>query len=165
MLEDYIDMLVTELAVTPAKILYLTPVFMYMIYASFYDSWTLTIPNRLNYCMMWLRLLIMPAFAVDLKNAFGFMIGGALILIPAMIILKPMGGDIKFAAALGLWAGDVSILVTMVFALISFVIYAGVIKKVNMKKSIAFSPFISLSYMIVLFIGMGLSCFGGNFIL
>ena len=164
MLEDYIDMLVTELAVTPVKILYLTPVFIYMIYASFYDSWTLTIPNRLNYCMMWLRLLIMPAFAIVFQLAFGFMIGGALILIPAMIILKQMGGDIKFAA-LGLWAGDVSILVTMVFALISFVIYAGVIKKVNMKKSIAFSPFISLSYMIVLFIGMGISCFGGNFIL
>lgn len=74
-------------------------------------------------------------------------------MIPAMIILKPMGGDIKFAAALGLWVGDVKLVLSLSIAVILFVIYGVFIKKLNRKESAPFAPFMALGFLIITAVG------------
>ena len=154
MLETYIDMIVSGITMSPEKMLILTPVFMFMFMASKIDSKELRIPNQLNFAMFLLRLLVVPLYPIGAEHLLGFVLGGLFIMIPAIIILKPMGGDIKFLAVLGFWMGDVTILVTMIFAAIFFIVYAGIIKKKERKESVAFAPFMSISCTLVMFIGL-----------
>ena len=154
MIDDYINMLAENIRLEPIELLYLIPVFIYMIFASKIDAKFMKIPNKLNYLMMSLRIVFAVCYPIEASHLFGFIIGGALIMIPAMIILKPMGGDIKFSAALGFWIGDVSILITLILAVIMFMFYGIKIKKLNRKQSLAFAPFMSIGYLIIVAIGL-----------
>lgn len=154
MFEYYYTMVVDALRLTPNDLLYLIPVAIFMVMASVNDAKEMKIPNKLNYSMMMFRLMFAAVYPIGGEHILGFLLGGALIMIPAMILLKPMGGDIKFSAALGFWVGDVSILLTLVFAVIMFLFYGIKIKRLDMKKSLAFAPFMSIGYVIVALIGL-----------
>lgn len=154
MINNYISLIAENLRLEPNDLIYLMPVFLYIIVASKIDAEFMKIPNKLNYTMMSLRFLFMVYYPLEASHLLGFLIGGALILIPAMIILKPMGGDIKFSAALGLWVGDISILLTLILAVIMFLFYGIKIKKLDKKDSLAFAPFMTIGYIIIVIVGL-----------
>ena len=154
MLENYIYMIVEEITLTPEKLLILTPIFIFMLMASRIDMAELRIPNQLNLSMFILRLMVAFVYPIGSEHILGFIFGGLFILIPAMIILKPMGGDIKFLAVLGFWIGDIPIFITMIFATIFFIVYAGIIKKKGRKESMAFAPFMSIACTLLMCIGL-----------
>ena len=156
MFYDYYTMVINALRIAPKELLFLIPVAIFMIMASVNDAKEMKIPNKLNYTMIILRLMFAGMLPITGEHILGFILGGALIMIPAMILLKPMGGDIKFSAALGFWVGDVSILLTLIFAVIMFLFYGIKIKKLDMKKSLAFAPFMSIAYVLVAIIGVAI---------
>lgn len=153
-MENFEMMMMKGIEVTPRILLYMIPVFAFIVIASSIDQKYMKIPNKLNYTMMLLRLSFAMFYPIEGTHILGFIIGGALILIPAMIVLKPMGGDIKFCAALGFWIGDIKILFTLVVAVIMFVVYGVFIKKLDKRESAAFAPFMSLGCVVVLLIGL-----------
>lgn len=154
MFTNFIITIKEGIMLDPMQLLIYAPLFVFMGFASYIDSHELRIPDRLNLCMFFLRLLVIPIFPIEVTHILGGILGGLFILIPAMIILKPMGGDIKFATVLGLWIGDVSIFIVMVISAITFILYAGLIKRLDRKKSLAFAPFMSASCVLVFIIGL-----------
>lgn len=150
---NLMEIITRELQMQPKDLLPLIPVFIFIAIAAYIDQKEMRIPNQLNYGMMMFRFAFIPFLPLEAKYLIGFIIGGAIIMIPAMIILKPMGGDIKFAAALGLWVGDVKLVLTLSVAVILFVVYGVFIKKLNRKESAPFAPFMSLGFLIITAVG------------
>ncbi|WP_373262073.1 prepilin peptidase [Hungatella hathewayi] len=154
MIEYYVSMIISGIKMEPRDLIYSIPVIIFISIASRIDLKIMKIPNKLNYTMILLRLALAVYIPIQASNILGFVIGGALILIPAMIVIKPMGGDIKFAAALGLWIGDISIFLTMILAVVMFLFYGFKIKKIDVKESLPFAPFISIGYILIIAIGL-----------
>ena len=70
-------------------------------------------------------------------------------------------GDSKFIAMLGLWLGPLGVILTIAISYISaaIIILIGIVlKKINLKQTIPFGPFISLG-------GILVWIFGNNFFL
>lgn len=133
------------------------PILTFLLFASISDLQTLKIPNYLNRAFFMSRFLFVPWVPFGVDNIMGLVFGGLLILIPAMIMMKPMGGDIKLVAALGIWTNDAVIITSMLIGILLFVGYAFM-KKSGRKEMIAFGPFVSLGYanLSIIVIGLGL---------
>jgi len=106
-----------------------------------------------------LRVDFIPLTGVSSSVAYpliGLVLGGGLLLIPAMIKTDWMGGgDIKLAAFMGLFLGGYILLALLLGSLLSAVV--GIIlilfKKMGRKDTIAFGPFLALGSLITLFFG------------
>lgn len=154
MLENYLNMIVEEITMSPEKLLKITPLLIFMVMGSMIDSKELRIPNRLNLAMFALRFLVLPLYPIETKHVLGCILGALFIMIPAIMIMKPMGGDIKFLAVIGFWMGDVATLITMIIASILFIVHEGLIKRRGRKESVAFGPFMSIGCTVVILIGV-----------
>lgn len=124
--------------------IYITPlILIYLILASISDIKEKKIYDRLNLAFLILRLFAAYVYPISTRSLIGMIFGFLIILIPAMIMLVPMGGDIKFAAVLGLWIGDSGIYGSLAIGVILFVIYSLIAKK-KKKDMIPMGPFISI---------------------
>lgn len=85
----------------------------FMLIASYTDIKSLKIYNKFNLAMLLTRVAIMAFMLISkqmtLIDAFWYLVGGIVMflmfLIPAMVTLDSIGGDIKFAFNIGLWTG------------------------------------------------------------
>ncbi len=119
------------------------------------DSLVLTI-TLLGLAHLFIVLLPQLGFSVLLDRTAGFLLGGSLFLLIAVVSRGGMGGgDIKLTAALGLWFGwrELLLLVFVAFvsgALVSVLLLVTHTK--GRKEGIPFGPFLALAaYLVSLF--------------
>lgn len=127
------------------------------IIISFIDLDHQIIPDGLNLMLGLvgvLYLISVQPFSI-MNGVYGFLVGGGLLFIVALV--GPMGGgDIKFMAAMGIWLG---LGYTLMALLLSFIIgglvSAGLLlaKVVDRKTAIPFGPFLCIGSLIVLLFG------------
>ena len=144
-MEYYISLWKDALDFFYGNIYAVLPILMFLFLASVSDLKTLKIPDYLNRTFFLSRFLFIFWVPISTGNIMGFIIGGLIILIPAMIMLRPMGGDIKLVAVLGLWTNDAVILSSILIGIFLFVGYAF-LKKSGKKEMIAFGPFVALGF-------------------
>lgn len=123
----------------------------YIGIASYTDFKEKKIRNWLNYSMLGLRIAAIPLIGISMDSVLGAVFGLLIILIPAVIMLVPMGGDIKFSAVLGSWLGGFGILFSLAVGCVTFVI-TGLIRKMKKKDMMALGPFISLGTLLLMII-------------
>jgi len=119
----------------------------FLLTASYFDIKASKIPNKLNMIIFILRLLIIPMTGFNLNSIYGLILGLLIILIPAMVKNRPMGGDIKTIAVSGFYLGVHNIFVLIAGTIIFFLIYhipAFLNKKVI--KDTPLAPFIFISF-------------------
>ena len=148
----------------------------FMLIASYTDIKSMKIYNKFNIVMLITRIVSIIAMLLlkemTMLDALGYL-GGAVImflafLIPAMITLDSIGGDIKFAFNVGFWIGlRAALLVSCIASITNFLfrilfvgqkdkepyfgIFMNVPVKIMAKKILPLGPFFYLGY-IVLFI-------------
>ena len=124
------------------------PILIFCFAASKYDMESMKIPNDLNKLFLMCRFLFIYWVPIKSEHIIGFLLGGLLILIPAMVINRPMGGDIKFCAVLGAWTNDAIIMTSLALGIILFIANA-LIRKYDRKKMVAFGPFVCLGFVLI----------------
>lgn len=125
-------------------------VFLLLGVASYFDSKELRIPDKLNLGFLILRLALIPFISFSWGNIYGLLVGLLLILIPAMIKCKPMGGDIKMMAVLGFYLGVQNILVLLIgTVIIAIIYYIPTILGKREKKDIPLAPFVLSSFILM----------------
>lgn len=118
--------------------------------ASYFDKKEFRIPNKLNLGFLAVRLLLIPLIGLNLGSLYGAIIGLLLVLIPAMIINKPMGGDIKLLAVSGLFLGAQNILILLGGTILAGIVPAVIVKKSSKeRKDIPLAPFVLISFILM----------------
>ena len=131
---------------------YMAPVIIfYILAASYTDAKQKKIYDKLNISLLILRLVSASIYPITSRHLIGAIFGLLIILIPAMIMNIPMGGDIKFAAVLGLWISDSGIYVSLAIGAILFIIY-GLAAKKKRKEMVPLGPFISIGCLCIMVI-------------
>lgn len=122
----------------------------FLIIASYFDKKQMKIPNALNLAFLIVRLALIPLIGFERGNIYGLLAGLFLILIPAMIKCKPMGGDIKMMAVLGFYLGVQNILILLVGTVIfALVYYIPTILGKKEKKDVPLAPFVLSSFILM----------------
>ena len=122
-----------------------------LVIASYFDEKEFRIPDKLNLTFLIVRLILSCFIGIGLGNLYGLIAGLLIILIPAMIMMKPMGGDIKMFAVLGLYLGVQNVLVLLVGTVFASVIPA-ILKKRDKgegRKDIPLAPYVLVSFIIM----------------
>lgn len=83
-----------------------------------------------------------PSFTIN--NIYGLLIGWLVTFIPAMILYISVGGDIKLAAAIGLFLGGDMVIVFIGLSLFCGIIY-GIAKRLKDKEPISNTSYILLA--------------------
>lgn len=133
-------------------------VLLFLAIASYFDIKNRKIPNELNLIFFIIRFIIIPIVGFNIGNVVGLLIGFFIIFIPAMIMNKPMGGDIKTMAVLGLYLQGYGIVFLLGILVIVSLVYT-ISKELILKKKIdiPFAPFFLISYILMeLIISLGL---------
>lgn len=78
---------------------------LFMLIASYIDIKYLKIPNWLNGLFLLSRFLLIPIMGFGMSHVLGAIIAYVLLLIPAMIVMLKMGGDLKHIFVLGTFYG------------------------------------------------------------
>lgn len=125
--------------------------FVFLSIASYFDIKEFKIPNKLNLSFLIGRFVLIPFISIGLENIYGLLVGLLLILIPAMIINKPMGGDIKMSAVLGFYLGIQNIIVLLIGTVVVSIVPAILKKRQESeeRKDIPLAPFVLISFIIV----------------
>ncbi len=126
----------------------------FLIHAAVTDIKYLKIPNKLNAAFLLARLALIPWLGFSLDNVYGAIFCFLAVLIPAMIMMHKMGGDIKMLTVLGLYLGIGLAPSFLLLCCIYNVIYWAVNKIIRNKKgNMPFAPFFLLSYITLIIIG------------
>lgn len=128
------------------------PLIIYLSIATYFDVKYLKIPDKLTATFFILRLIFIRFIGFNIKdNLVGFYFGFFTFLIPAMIANKPMGGDIKSFATLGLYLGFKRAVAGIVCLIVTSLI-AMLVKKYVLKdsKDTPLAPFFLLSVIILM---------------
>lgn len=108
--------------------------------ATYTDLRETKIPNKLNVAFVVVRLCLIPVMGFSWLDIAGSLILFVSLLIPAMVKMQKMGGDIKCGAVLGLYLGAYGALPFMLLACVYFVGYHFITLSPT-KKLIPFAPF------------------------
>lgn len=129
------------------KLIYSNPIILlisitFLTIASYFDFKTRKIPDRLNLLFLIMRIGLIPLIGFNFNNLLGLVFGGLVILIPAMIMNKPMGGDIKCMAVLGFIIGIHSAFVLLITIAFTSLIYILIVNyTLKSRIEIPFAPF------------------------
>lgn len=119
----------------------------FLTVATITDVRALKIPNKLNGLFFVLRLALIPIIGFSLYDIAGALIGFFVLLIPAMIRMHKMGGDIKCMTVVGFYLGlyvtPIFIAITCIYGLI-FSVFKFLITK--NKGNMPFAPFFLISH-------------------
>lgn len=100
----------------------------FLIIAAVIDATTYKIPNKLNLFFFISRFALIPVIGLSWSHIGGAVFAFFVLLIPAMIWMKKMGGDIKCTTVIGLYVGFpitclFLLLACVYFLLVQFVRY------------------------------------------
>lgn len=119
----------------------------FLMVATITDIRALKIPDKLNGLFFILRLALIPIIGISFNNVLGAIIGFFLLLIPAMIRMHKMGGDIKCMTVVGFYLGayitPVFIAITCIYGLVYSLFKLFITKK---KGNMPFAPFFLLTH-------------------
>lgn len=129
----------------------LTASFLLLLIASYFDIKHMKIPNKLNLTFFIIRLLLCFVIGIEVGNLYGMIAGFLLLLIPAMIKNKPMGGDIKLMTVLGFYIGVKNLLILLAGTIVFSMFYTApnLIKK-RERKDFPLAPFVLLSFISII---------------
>lgn len=126
--------------------------------ASYTDIKYMKIYKKFIYVFLAIRILLMiiPQYGYPLKlsHLLGAVVGSLVLLIPAMITMHKMGGDIRFIFVLGLYTGLVPIMTIIALSCVTMLIFSF-IRKIITKKDLwklntPYLPFFFISFLILL---------------
>ena len=131
-------------------------VLVYLIIATYTDIKTMKIPNKLNLTFLIIRfLLIFVGFEFTYIHLIGGICGILFLLIPAVIKMHKMGGDIKLMGVLGLYLGMYNaipfLIATTFFSAIVSIPKSIITKK---KENFPFAPFFLTSHVLFIIISL-----------
>lgn len=78
---------------------------LFLSVATYTDVKTLKIPNKLNGAFLIARIILVPFVGLAIGDVIGAFVAGLALLIPAMVKMQKMAGDIKIAFVIGLYIG------------------------------------------------------------
>lgn len=142
----------TEIA-SKMESLYGEPLFLlifttFLLIATYTDMKTLRIPNWLNGSMAVLRFALIPIIGFGIADIIGAIIAFISLLIPAVIKMHKMGGDIKAMTVIGLYLGAYLVSVFFFIIIMYFFLYVGIMLVLKKKlKNVPFAPFFLLAHM------------------
>jgi Flp pilus assembly protein protease CpaA len=128
---------------------------LFLLIATINDVRTLKIPNKINIAFLISRIIAIPILGLEFSHILGGVIGFLILLIPAMLTMHKMGGDIKMMTILGLFLG---MYLTPIFIGLScfcgfiFGILQNIIFKKSLNMSFAFAPMFFITHVILFFI-------------
>ncbi|WPS85487.1 A24 family peptidase (plasmid) [Brevibacillus halotolerans] len=108
----------------------------FLVLATISDVKTRKIPNMLNGIFMIARFILIPWLSFSMYDIAGGLVAFVALLIPAIVKMQKMGGDIKMAGVIGLYTGVYLVPVFIVLACIYFALYVGASKRM-----LPFAPF------------------------
>lgn len=132
------------------------------MYASYTDMLEFKIYDKFNLFLMGARLVFVfiPIYGkmITLDSYLGGIIGVLVLLIPAVVFLQKMGGDIKFIGVIGTYLGSGLTLFLLILGCIYMLIFS-LIRKIITKEKVKhlktpMAPFFMLSFFTLLIISM-----------
>lgn len=130
---------------SPSLLIALT---IFLAIATYTDVKTLKIPDKLNGAFFVLRLLLIPFIGFSIDAVWGALFAFIAMLIPAMIKMHKMGGDIKSLTVVGFYVGIYIAPMFLILTCVYFILYAMVcfaLRKVI--KNVPFAPFFLISHL------------------
>lgn len=132
------------------------------MYASYTDLLEYKIYDKFNLFLLAARLVFcfIPVYGkmITLDSYLGGLVGMLTLLIPAIVFLQKMGGDIKFIAVIGTYLGlglTIFMLILGCVYMLIFSLFRKIITKKDVKKlKTPMAPFFFLSFFTLLIISM-----------
>lgn len=121
--------------------------------ATYTDMTSMKIYDRFNQSLAFLRICLVPLVPITASSFLGFGIGFVVLVIPAIMMMHKMGGDIKFVSIMGTFLGGGLTIIFMFFACLYMLIFSG-IRKLQTHQSVRniatpFAPFFFLSFLTI----------------
>lgn len=121
---------------------------LYLSIATYTDVKTMKIPDKLNGFFFLVRLILIPFIGFSFTDVAGALFSFVVMMIPAMIKMHKMGGDIKCLSVVGLYVGIYLAPLFLVLTCVFFILYAGLSAIARKKmKNVPFAPFFLLSHL------------------
>lgn len=128
--------------------LFLVILTVYLSIATYTDMKTMIIPDKLNGFFFVVRLAIIPFIGFGLADVAGALFAFVVLMIPAMIKMHKMGGDIKCLTVVGLYVGIYLAPLFLILTCVYFILYAGLSAVARKKmKNVPFAPFFLASHL------------------
>lgn len=108
----------------------------FLVIATYTDMRHMKIPDKLNGAFFISRLVVIPWIGFSIWDVVGAIVCFIALLIPAMVKMQKMGGDIKCVAVLGLYAGMSLAPTFLILSCFYFALYAGL-----SRRFLPFAPF------------------------
>ena len=136
-------------------VIFLLTIFMYATYT---DTLYYKIYDKFNIFLIICRVIfsIVPYYRLPLSfdHIFAGILGMVILIIPAVMYMQKMGGDIKFIYVLGLYLGTtltIGVLIFTCFYVLLFSLIKKIITKQKVKKlKMPMAPFFNLSFVTLL---------------
>lgn len=126
----------------------------FLVTISIIDFKTLKIPNKIVLPYFLLRFILIPLAPIK-SDLIWLLFTGLVVIIPALIHNRPMGGDVKALISLSVYLGENIIPFLALFYMVGLVIgliACGITK--DSKKKMPLAPFMLIAYFIFLAIQM-----------
>ena len=109
--------------------------------------------DKFNIGLAFLRVCLIPVIPVTGSTILGWAIGFFVLIIPAIVMMHKMGGDIKFVSIIGTYLGGGLTIIFMTLACAYMLLYSG-IRKLKTKEEVKkiatpFAPFFFLSFVTI----------------
>lgn len=121
-------------------------ILIFLIYAAYTDIRERKVTNKTNLCFLLMRTILILVKPITADNLLGMVLGCIVILIPAMVLNKKAGGDIKLTSVLGYWVGVNNVLKILIIAVITALPVGLIMKRKKGKESIPFASNILIGY-------------------
>lgn len=146
----YIDSILTSMKGLYGNHYVVANIFIFLMLATITDIKSFKIPNKLNLAFLISRFALIPLIGFSLYDIVGAIMAFVVLIIPAMIKMHKMGGDIKCMTVVGLFLGAYVTPVFIALSCIYGLIY-GVGKFLILKKceKMPFAPFFLISHITI----------------
>lgn len=139
----FIDSFLNSLSSVYGNKVAVITVLIFLTIASYTDIKSMKIPNKVNILFLLSRFLIISFLPLTLSSLAGGLLAFVVPLIPAIVLMHKMGGDIKCLTVLGLFVGGYNTILMLALSSMYGLIY---IILFNKKGNISFAPFFLISH-------------------
>lgn len=132
-------------------------ILLFLLFASYTDIKSFLIYNKMNLLFLICRIIFIfiPVYSLgfNLEYLIGGVLGALFLMIPAMYLMKNMGGDIKLMAVLGLYLGAYNITILLYLSCITMLLFNFgrklITKQSVLKLDTPYAPFFTVSFLIM----------------
>jgi len=123
----------------------------FLIFNTYTDLKEYKIYNKSNLLLIILRLVLYPIFPLSLSNLLGGVFSFIVFIIPAVMFMYRMGGDIKLATVIGFYLGLYTMPLFIAITLISAMALGYLIRFIKNKNfnKLPLAPFFLVSHIVM----------------